>query len=87
MFQVDCNNERYKLYSVLIRPFIDVYFVSASNLHHFISQLIPERDYVKTVVTDLTKQLERGNLQCGKYLLLYVGVNHLSILINCKVNM
>lgn len=65
-YKVNINSERYKLYTALLRSFLDVYYISASNLHRFVTQLVPERDFVKEVVNDIKEQLETGSIHCGE---------------------
>ncbi|RZF49076.1 hypothetical protein LSTR_LSTR008362 [Laodelphax striatellus] len=65
-FKINESSERYHFYSQLLRPFIDVYIISATNLHRFVSQVIPERDHIKDVISDINTQLETGSIECGE---------------------
>ncbi|XP_075238224.1 glycerol-3-phosphate acyltransferase mino isoform X2 [Lycorma delicatula] len=65
-YQVNKNSERYKLYSFILVPFLDVYSITARNLHRFVSQLIPERDFIKVVLNDIKVQLDAKIIHCGE---------------------
>ncbi|XP_039294035.1 glycerol-3-phosphate acyltransferase 1, mitochondrial [Nilaparvata lugens] len=65
-YQINESSETYHFYSQLLRPFIDVYIISATNLHRFVSQVIPERDHIKDVISDINTQLQTGSIECGE---------------------
>jgi len=61
-YKVNLENEIQRLYSVMLKPFLDVYTTTVLNLHRLEDRQVPERDLIEDVLNDIRTRLETGNL-------------------------